>query len=121
VRGGGGCRLHMSYQAGLIAPSCNSREGEAVGFHRHGERSSKNDFYASSEPSHDAPYTSWEYGNCIRNRSHDCIGSTNAQGSKVKLINRSEPPKATRTRDEVTQRTANILAHPVPHQGDPMS
>jgi hypothetical protein len=34
----GGCRLHRSYQAGFIAPRCNSQGGEAVGLHGHGEK-----------------------------------------------------------------------------------
>jgi hypothetical protein len=49
------------------------------------------------------------------------MGSAKAQDSKVKLINGLEPPRETRARDEVTQRMANILMHPVPHRGDPMS
>jgi hypothetical protein len=41
------------------------------------------------------------------------MGSTKAQGSKVKPVYGSEPPRATSVRDEATQRMANI------HQGDP--
>jgi hypothetical protein len=43
------------------------------------------------------------------------MGSTKAQGSKAKPVYGSEPPRATRARDEATQRMANILVHPVPH------
>jgi hypothetical protein len=43
------------------------------------------------------------------------VRSAKAQGSKVKPVYGSEPPRATRVRDEVTQRMANILAHLVPH------
>jgi hypothetical protein len=49
------------------------------------------------------------------------VGSTKAQGLKAKPINESEPPRATRVRDEATQRMANILMHPVPHRSDPAS
>jgi hypothetical protein len=49
------------------------------------------------------------------------VGSTKAQDSKVKLVYGSEPPRATRARDKATQRMADILTHPVPHQGDPAS
>jgi hypothetical protein len=45
------------------------------------------------------------------------MGSAKAQGSKVKLIGELEPPRATRVRDEATQRVANILAHPGPVEG----
>jgi hypothetical protein len=45
------------------------------------------------------------------------MGSTKAQGLKAKPINGLEPSRATKARDEVTQRMANILAHPVPHRG----
>jgi hypothetical protein len=48
------------------------------------------------------------------------VGSAKAQGSKAKLIGGSEPPRATRARDEATQRVANILAHSGPHRGDPV-
>jgi hypothetical protein len=41
------------------------------------------------------------------------VGSTKAQGLKVKPVYGSEPPRATRARDEETQRMANILVHPV--------
>jgi hypothetical protein len=65
---------------------------------------------------------------CIRNTSTIskmgpmiAMGSAKAQGSKVKPIYGSELPKATRARDEATQRMANILAHPVSHRGDPTS
>jgi hypothetical protein len=43
------------------------------------------------------------------------VRSAKAQGSKVKPVYGSEPPRAVRVRDEVTQRMANILAHLVPH------
>jgi hypothetical protein len=49
------------------------------------------------------------------------VGSAKAQGSKVKPVNGSELPRATRVRDEATQRMANILARLVPHRGDSMS
>jgi hypothetical protein len=49
------------------------------------------------------------------------VVSSKAQGLKVKPIDESEPPRATRVRDEATQRMVNILAHPVPHHGDPTS
>jgi hypothetical protein len=49
------------------------------------------------------------------------VGSVKAKGSKGKPVDRSEPPRATRARDEMTQRTANILVHPTTHQGDPIS
>jgi hypothetical protein len=42
------------------------------------------------------------------------MGSAKAQGLMVKAVYGSEPPRATRVRDEMTQRMANILAHPVP-------
>jgi hypothetical protein len=34
------------------------------------------------------------------------VGSAKAQGSKAKPVNRSEPPRATRARDEATQMVA---------------
>jgi hypothetical protein len=49
------------------------------------------------------------------------VMSAKAQGSKVKPVKGSEPTRATRARDKATQRMTNILAHLVPHQGDPTS
>jgi hypothetical protein len=49
------------------------------------------------------------------------VGSAKARGSKAKPVYQSDPPRVTRARDEAKQRMANILAHPVPHQGDPVS
>jgi hypothetical protein len=46
------------------------------------------------------------------------VGSAKAQGSKVKPINGSKPP---RVRDDATQKMGNILAHLVLHGGDPAS
>jgi hypothetical protein len=46
------------------------------------------------------------------------VGSAKAQASKPKPINGSDPPRATRARDEATKRMVNILAQPVHHQGD---
>jgi hypothetical protein len=46
------------------------------------------------------------------------MGSMNAQGSKAGPVDGSEPPSATRARDEATQRMTNIVAQPVPHRGD---
>jgi hypothetical protein len=40
------------------------------------------------------------------------VGSGKAQSLKAKPIDGSEPPRA---RDEVTQKMANILVHPMPH------
>jgi hypothetical protein len=49
------------------------------------------------------------------------VGFAKAQSLKVKPVYGSEPPRATRARDEATQRMDNILTHPMPHQGDPAS
>jgi hypothetical protein len=49
------------------------------------------------------------------------MGSAKAQVLKVKPVYELELARATRARDEATQRMPNILAHPVPHQGDPAS
>jgi hypothetical protein len=43
------------------------------------------------------------------------VGSGKAQSLKAKPIYGSEPPRATRARDEATQKMANILVHPMPH------
>jgi hypothetical protein len=49
------------------------------------------------------------------------VGTPKAQDSKAKPVYGSKPPRATRVKEEETQRMANILAHPVPHRGDPTS
>jgi hypothetical protein len=46
------------------------------------------------------------------------IRSAKAQGLKAKPIYGSKPLRATRARDKMTQRMANILVHLVPHRGD---
>jgi hypothetical protein len=67
----------------------------------------KNDIYMSTNSSHDAPYTSREYGQAISKTDPMIVmGSVKAQGSKVKPVNGLEPPRATRARDEATQRVA---------------
>jgi hypothetical protein len=45
------------------------------------------------------------------------VGSAKARGLKAKPINESEPPRATRARDEAAQRMANILVHRCPIEG----
>jgi hypothetical protein len=49
------------------------------------------------------------------------VGSAKAQGSNAKTVYGSEPPRATRARDEVTQMMTNILAYPMTHRGDSVS
>jgi hypothetical protein len=54
-----------------------------------------------------APYTSWVYGQAISEMGLTIVvGSANVQGSKVKPVNESEPPRATRARDDATERVA---------------
>jgi hypothetical protein len=85
------------------------------------KRHSKNDFMRHSTPRtthhihHGNTTTVSEMGPMI------AVGSTKAQGSKVKPVSGLEPPRATRARDEATERMANILVQPVPHRGDPTS
>jgi hypothetical protein len=43
------------------------------------------------------------------------MGSAKAQFSMVKLVYELKSPRATRVRDEETQKMANILAHATPH------
>jgi hypothetical protein len=48
---------------------------------------------------------SWEYGQAVSETGPTIVmGSAKAQGSKAKPVNESEPPRATRARDEATQR-----------------
>jgi hypothetical protein len=49
------------------------------------------------------------------------VGSAKSLGLKVKPVYGSESPRATRVRDKMTQRMANILVHLVPHRQDPTS
>jgi hypothetical protein len=114
-------RLSRSYHDSFIASRCNNRGGKAAGLRRHGKKAQQKQLYASSDSSRDAPYISRDMATISKMGPTFAMGSTKAQGSKTKFINGSEPPRATRARDEVTQRMANILAHPVPHRGDPAS
>jgi hypothetical protein len=103
----GGSRLCRSYQTGIIAPWRFSRGGKATGLHRRGKQCCKNDLSTSTDSSHDVPYTSWEYDQAVSETGPMIVvGSAKAQGSKVKPINGSELPRATRARGEVTQRVA---------------
>jgi hypothetical protein len=71
------------------------------------KRRCKNNLYMSTNSSHDMPYTSWVYGQAISETGPTiAMGSAKAQGSNVKPVNGSEPPRATRASDEVTQRVA---------------
>jgi hypothetical protein len=71
------------------------------------KRCCRNDLYTSTDSSHDAPYTSREYGQAVFETGPTIdMGSVKAQGSKAKPVNGSEPPRATRARDQTTQRVA---------------
>jgi hypothetical protein len=114
----GGYRLHRSYQARFIAPWCNSRGGKAARIHRCCKKHSKKDFMHHPTPHRMHPIRCDYTATIFKMGPMIVMGSAKAPSSKVKPINGSEPPRATRTRDETTQRMANILAHPVPHRGD---
>jgi hypothetical protein len=67
----------------------------------------KNDLYTSTDSSHNVPYTLREYDQAVSEMGPMIImESVKAHGSKAKPINGSEPPRATRARDEATQRVA---------------
>jgi hypothetical protein len=113
--------LHKSYQASFIASQCNSRGGEAVKLHRHGKRCSKNDFTRHPTPHMMHPISRGNTATIAKMDPTIAVGSVKAQGSKVRPDYGSEPPRAIRARDEVTQSVANILVHPAPHRGDSAS
>jgi hypothetical protein len=53
------------------------------------------------------PYMSWVYGQAVSKMGPAiAMGSMKVQGSKVKQVNGSEPPRAIGVRDEATQRVA---------------
>jgi hypothetical protein len=71
------------------------------------KRCCKNDLYTSTDSLHDVPYTSWEYSQAVSKMGPMiAVGSVKAQGLKVKHVNGSELPRATRERDEATQSVA---------------
>jgi hypothetical protein len=107
----GRCRLRRNYQTSFIAPQCNSRGGEAARFRRRG----KNDLTRHLTPHTIHPICRGNTATISEMGPTITVRSAKAQGSKVKPVYGSEPPRATRVRDEVTQRMANILAHLVPH------
>jgi hypothetical protein len=117
----GGCRLRRSYHASFIALMWNNRGGEAAGLHRCGKKCSKKRFYVTSDSSCGTPYTSWDTTTVSKTSPMIAMGCNKAQGLKENPSVGSEPPKATRVRDEATQGRAHILAHPVPQRGDPAS
>jgi hypothetical protein len=112
-------RLRRSYQASFIAPRCNSQGGEPARLCRHSKKRSEKNFthhltHLMTCPIHHGnTSTISEMGPTI------VVGFTKAQSSKTRPVYGSKLPRATRARDEVTQMMANILAHLVPHQGDP--
>jgi hypothetical protein len=72
------------------------------------KRCCKNDLYTSTDSSHDAPYTSREYGQAVFETGPTIdMGSVKAQGSKAKPVNGSKPPRATRARAKATQGVAS--------------
>jgi hypothetical protein len=81
------------------------------------KRQSKNDFmhHQTSRTMH--PICHGNMATVSKTGPTITVGSAKAQGSKVKPVYGSELPRATRVRDEATQRMTNILAHPVPHLG----
>jgi hypothetical protein len=82
------------------------------------KRHSKNDFMHHLTPRTMRPIRHGNMAIVSKMGPTIAVGSAKAQGSKAKLVDRSEPPRATRARDEATQRMANILVHPAPHRGD---
>jgi hypothetical protein len=109
--------LCRSYQANFIAPQCNSRGAKWLDSIDAIKRCSKNDFTRHLTPRMMHP---------IRHRNTTtvsvmdpmiAVGSAKALGLKAKPIYGSELSRATRARDEATQRVANILVHPTPNRG----
>jgi hypothetical protein len=99
--------LRRSYQAGFIAPWHYNEEAKRLDSIGTVKRCSKNNLYTSTDSSHNAPYTSWEYSQAISEMGPTiAVGSAKAQGSKAKPVNGLEPPRATRARDKATQRVA---------------
>jgi hypothetical protein len=107
--------LCRSYQANFIAPQCNSRGAKWLDSIDVIKRCSKNDFTRHLTPRMMHP---------IRHRNTTTVSvmdpmiaveSVKALGLKAKPIYGSELSRATRARDEATQRVANILAHPTPN------
>jgi hypothetical protein len=84
----GGCRLRRSYQASFIVHSVAAEEVKWLGSTDAVKRHSKNDFYTSSDSSHNAPYKSQEYGNRIRNEPHNCRGVCQSSGFEDKTHQR---------------------------------
>jgi hypothetical protein len=81
------------------------------------KRHNKNDFTRHPTPHLTHPIHRGNMATISKMGPTIAVESDKAQGLDAKPVDRLEPPRATRARDEVTQRMANILAHPVPHRG----
>jgi hypothetical protein len=114
----GGCRMRRSYQASFIPRGVTAEEAKWLGSANAVKRHSKNDFMRHPTPHTTRPIHRGNTTIVSEMGPMIDVGSTKAQGSKAKPVYGSEPPRATRARDEATQRIANILAHSVPHRGD---
>jgi hypothetical protein len=67
----------------------------------------KNDLYMSTNSSHDAPYTSWEYGQAVSKMGHMiAVGVCKSSGLEGETRQWVRAARAIRARDKVTQRVA---------------
>jgi hypothetical protein len=83
-----------------------------LGFTDAVKRSSENDFICHPTPHTTHPIRHGNTTTVSETGPIIAVGSVKAQGSKVKPVDGSEPPRATRAMDEVTQRMANIFGAP---------
>jgi hypothetical protein len=119
--GGGGIEGYRVGRLALKPRGVTAKEAKQQGSTDAVKRCSKNDFICHSTPCMTRPIRRGNMATVSEMGLMIVVGSTKAQGSKAKLVYDSELPRATRVRDKAIQRIANILAHPMPHRGDPTS
>jgi hypothetical protein len=105
----------------LKPPGVTTEEAKQSGSADVVKRYSKNDFTHHPTPHRTHPIRHRNLTTVSEMGPMIVVGSTKAQGLNAKSVYGLEPPRATRVRDQATQKMANILAHPSPHRGDPAS
>jgi hypothetical protein len=113
----GRCRLHRSYQTSFIVRGVKIKGAKRMDSTDAVKRRSKNGFYTAGLFKQCSQFIAGIQPTISKMGPMIAVGSAKAQGLKEKPISGSEPTRATRARDEATQRVANIWRTRGPIEG----
>jgi hypothetical protein len=99
--------VHVGAAASFIAPRCNNRGGKAADPYKHSKGHSKHKFTHHPNSSHDAPSTSRDMATVSKTGPMITVGPQQLKVLRQIPPVRSEPPRANKAKDEVTQRVTS--------------